>query len=342
MSFKIVQALPTPEEIKKMMPMSQELIELKAKRDREIKRIFTGESDLFILIIGPCSANDEKAVIEYVKKLGKLQEEFKDKLMIIPRIYTNKPRTTGEGYKGLLHQPDHTEKPDMLEGIKAIRRLHINVMKESGLTPADEMLYPTNYDYVKDLLSFIAVGARSVENQKHRLTASGIDIPVGMKNPTSGDLSVMLNSIRAAQIKHSFIYNGNEVRTSGNPLAHCILRGYVDQYGRNFPNYHYEEVIHLLEDYRKRNLENPAIIIDTNHANSNKQYKEQPRIAMEVLRNREYNPILKKTIKGLMIESYLKDGKQDEIGEIYGKSITDPCLGWNDSEALVRKIASVL
>lgn len=230
----------------------------------------------------------------------------------------------------------------MLEGIKAIRRLHINVMKESGLTPADEMLYPTNYDYVKDLLSFIAVGARSVENQKHRLTASGIDLPVGMKNPTSGDLSVMLNSIRAAQIGHSFICNGNEVRTSGNPLAHCILRGYVDQYGRNFPNYHYEEVIYLLEDYQRRNLKNPAIIIDTNHANSNKQYKEQSRIAMEVLRNREYNPILKKTIKGLMIESYLKEGIQNEMGEVYGQSITDPCLGWNDSEALVRKIASVL
>lgn len=338
MSFKVIQALPTPEEIKHDMPLSQELIELKANRDREIKRIFSGDSDKFILIIGPCSASNESAVLEYVKKLGKLQKRYIDKLMIIPRVYTNKPRTTGEGYKGLLHQPNPRKDPDMLEGIKAIRRIHMNVMKHSGLTPADEMLYPTNYDYVKDLLSFVAVGARSVENQKHRLTASGIDIPVGMKNPTSGDLNVMLNSVKAAQIEHTFIYNGDEVKTSGNPLAHCILRGYVDPYGRNFPNYHYEEVIHLIESYRQRNLENPSIIIDTNHANSNKDYKEQPRIAMEVLRNRDYNPLLKKVIKGLMIESYLIEGKQKEAGEVFGQSITDPCLGWNETETLIHKI----
>lgn len=342
MSFKTVRQLPTPDEIKKVLPLNNELKAIKEKRDMEIKQIFQGEIDKFILIIGPCSANDENAVIDYVRKLGKLQEKVQDKIMIIPRIYTNKPRTTGEGYKGLLHQPNPSEKPNMLEGIKAIRRIHINVIKESGLTAADEMLYPTNYSYVDDLLSYIAVGARSVENQKHRLTASGVNVPVGMKNPTSGDLNVMLNSIKASQIEHSFIYNGNEVSTSGNPLSHCILRGYVDQYGRNFPNYHYEEVKHLISNYKDRELENQSIIIDTNHANSMKKHKEQPRIAMEVIRNRNYDDSLKKVIKGLMIESYLVDGKQDELGEVYGKSITDPCLGWKETEKLVLEIAKEL
>lgn len=342
MSFEIVRKLPTPQEVRKIMPLNKKLKELKNARDQEIKDIFEGTSDKFILIIGPCSANDENAVIDYVKKLGVLQKEVADKIMIIPRIYTNKPRTTGEGYKGLLHQPNPAEKPNMLEGIKAIRRIHINVMKESGLTSADEMLYPTNYPYVEDLLSYIAIGARSVENQKHRLTGSGIDMPVGMKNPTSGDLGVMLNSIKAAQIEHSFIYNGNEVNTTGNSLTHCILRGYVDQYGRNFPNYHYEEVKHLVKEYTERNLDNQAIIIDTSHANSNKRYKEQPRIAMEVIRNRNYDSELRKVIKGLMIESYLVGGKQGELGDVYGQSITDPCLGWEATEKLVREIANEL
>lgn len=338
MSFNVIRSLPTPEEVKEMMPLNGELKKIKEKRDQEIKQIFKGESDKFILIIGPCSADDEKAVIEYVKRLGKLQKQYADKLMIIPRIYTNKPRTTGEGYKGLLHQPNVSKKPNMLKGIEAIRRLHINVIKESDLTAADEMLYPTNTAYLDDLLSYHAVGARSVENQKHRLTASGIDAPVGMKNPTSGDLNVMLNSIKAAQIEHTFIYNGDEVKTSGNELTHCILRGYIDQYGRNFPNYHYEEVKHLVDDYSKRDLSNKSIIIDTSHANSNKCYQEQPRIAMEVLRNRKYDENLNKIIKGLMIESYLKEGKQHEQGEVFGQSITDPCLGWEQTEELIEMI----
>ncbi|MGM0380081.1 MAG: 3-deoxy-7-phosphoheptulonate synthase [Bacillota bacterium] len=342
MSIDIVRKLPSSKDVKKVMPLNGKVKEIKEKRDKEIEKIFKGELDKFVLIIGPCSADDEEAVIEYVKKLGKLQDKYEDKLMIIPRIYTNKPRTTGEGYKGLLHQPNPNEKPNMLEGIEAIRRLHINVIKESGLTSADEMLYPTNYEYLSDVLSYIAVGARSVENQKHRLVASGIEHPVGMKNPTSGDLTVMLNSIKASQIQHSLIFNGNEVKTTGNELSHCILRGYVDQYGRNFPNYHYEEVKHLVSNYNDRDLVNQSIIIDTSHANSNKQYLEQPRIAMEVLRNRNYDSELKDVIKGLMIESYLKEGKQAEVGKEFGKSITDPCLGWEQTEKLVENIYNEL
>lgn len=339
MSFKYIQKIPSPEEMRKIIPLSDDLRNLKKERDLEIKKVFQGESEKFILIIGPCSANSEDSVLDYVSRLGKLQKEVSDKILMIPRVYTNKPRTTGEGYKGMLHQPNPNGKPDMLEGIKAIRKIHMNVMKESGLTPADEMLYPSNYPYVEDLLSYIAVGARSVENQKHRLTVSGVDMPVGMKNPTSGDLMVMLNSIKAAQIKHNFIYNGFEVETAGNPLAHGIVRGAVNQHGRNIPNYHYEDLIYLAEKYEERNLLNQAIIVDTNHANSMKKYYEQSRIAMDVVMNRQYNPTLKKLVKGLMIESYIVEGKQKENGLVRGQSITDPCLGWEETMELVYKIA---
>lgn len=342
MSFKYIREIPSAEELCRQIPVPEELKKLKASRDEEIKNVFTGESDKFILIIGPCSASNETALIDYVTRLGKLQKEVEDKIIMIPRVYTNKPRTTGEGYKGMLHQPTPGATPNMVEGIKAIRKIHIEVMKVSGLTTADEMLYPTNVPYVEDILSYIAVGARSVENQKHRLTASGIELPVGMKNPTSGDLLVMLNSIQAAQIEHNFIYNGFEVGTSGNELAHAIVRGAVNQYGRNIPNYHYEDTIYLAKKYEERNLLNQALIVDVNHANSMKNYLEQPRIALEVVRNREYNPILKRLIKGLMIESYLVEGKQSESEEIYGQSITDACLGWDQTVNLVNDIYKYL
>jgi len=322
-----------------MIPLSQSLKDVKYKRDQEIKDIFEGKSDKFILIIGPCSAHSQDSVLEYVEKLGKLQEKVTDKIIMIPRVYTNKPRTTGEGYKGMLHQPNHVERPDMLEGIRMIRNLQMKVIEVSGLTAADEMLYPTNYPYVEDLLSYIAVGARSTENQKHRLTASGVDVPVGMKNPTSGDLQVMLNSIKAGQISHNFIYNGFEVETSGNELTHGILRGAVNQYGRNIPNYHYEDLMYLSEKYASKGLKNRALIVDTNHANSMKRYLEQPRIAMEVMKSRNYNPDVKTLVKGLMIESYLVEGKQSESGTVKGQSITDPCLGWDQTEDLIYKIA---
>lgn len=340
--FNYIQKIPHPDEIKKMMPLSQELQDIKGQRDDMIRDVFAGKSDKFIMIIGPCSAHNEASVLEYVEKLGRLQEKVQDKIIMIPRIYTNKPRTTGEGYKGMLHQPNHTGRPDMLEGIKMIRRLQMKVIEVSGLTAADEMLYPANYPYVEDLLSYNAVGARSVENQKHRLTASGVNKPVGMKNPTSGDLQVMLNSIKAAQISHEFIYNGYEVQTSGNPLAHGILRGAVNQYSRNIPNYHYEDLTYLAEKYEAMKLKNQALIVDTNHANSNKQYLEQPRIALEVLRSRNYNPDVKKLVKGLMVESYLVEGKQSETGMTKGQSITDPCLGWQQTEKLIYDIASQL
>lgn len=338
MSFNFVQQLPSPDEIMALMPLSEKATKVKAERDLIIKRIFEGKDDRFILIIGPCSADNEIAVIDYMKRLASIQTEIEDKIIIIPRIYTNKPRTTGEGYKGMVHQPDANKKSNMREGILAIRKLHIRAIEETGLTCADEMLYPENYDYLKDLLSYVAIGARSVENQQHRLTISGLDIPSGMKNPTSGDPSVMLNAIRASQIEHTFIYRGHEVETSGNPLTHAILRGYMDQYGRNFPNYHYEDVKHIIDQYEARGLENPSIIIDMNHANSNKRYAEQPRIAYEVLRNRNYDMALRKMIKGLMIESYIEEGCQPVDGGVYGKSITDPCLGWPASEDLVREL----
>mgnify|MGYP005843998663 CR=1 FL=1 len=342
MAFQYVRSMPTVKEVLQTMPLSVNIKKIKQKRDEEIKAVFERKSDKFLMIIGPCSADNEDAVCDYVSRLARVQEEVKDKLIIIPRIYTNKPRTTGEGYKGMAHQPKPTEEPNMVKGLKAIRKMHIRVLEESHLPSADEMLYPENYPYLQDLLSYVAVGARSVENQLHRLTVSGLEIPSGMKNPTSGDIEVMLNSIQAAQRPHTFVYNGWEVRTTGNPLAHAILRGGVDRYGTNIPNYHYEDLVRVAEAYKKRNLMNPAIIVDTNHANSNKKFHEQPRIAKEVMRSREHSRTLKNIIVGLMVESYIVEGTQ-KIGEnIYGKSITDPCLGWEDSENLIREIANFI
>ena len=340
MSMKINHELPLPEVLKSQYPLSQELKEVKKQRDEEIRRIFTGESDKFIVLVGPCSADNEDTVCEYVRKLKTVADKVSDKLMIIPRVYTNKPRTTGDGYKGMLHQPDPDKAPGLLAGIIAIRKMHMRVMQETGLSSADEMLYPENRSYLDDILSYEAVGARSVENQQHRLTASGMDIPVGMKNPTSGDLSVMLNSVTAAQHPHHFIYRGNDVETSGNDLAHTILRGGVNQYGQTIPNYHYEDLMRLSALYAKKDLKNPAIIIDANHSNSNKQYKEQIRIVSEVLHSRNYNPDLRKLVKGVMIESYLLEGRQDISDHMTpGCSITDPCLGWEDTERLIYDIA---
>ena len=340
MGMKINTELPLPAYLKAKYPLPEELVKLKAERDEEIRSIFEGKSDKFVVIVGPCSADREDSVCEYVDRLAKVNEKVSDRLMIIPRIYTNKPRTTGEGYKGMLHQPDPDQAPNLLEGIIAIRKMHIRAMKESGLTAADEMLYPENRSYLDDILSYEAIGARSVENQQHRLTASGMDIPVGMKNPTSGDFSVMLNSVIAAQSSHNFIYRGMDVSTDGNDLAHVILRGGVDKYGTTIPNYHYEDCKRLLDMYEQKNLKNPAAIIDANHSNSNKQYKEQLRIVSEVLHTRNYDSKLKKLIKGVMVESYLVEGRQDIGGNmVYGKSITDPCIGWEDTVRLIDKIA---
>lgn len=339
MSFERIQRIPTAEEIVELIPLSASIKKVKLERDKEIRAIFTGEDDRLILIIGPCSADDERSVCEYISRLAKVQDKVKDKILIIPRIYTNKPRTTGEGYKGMLHQPDPTKDANMLDGVKAIRKMHIKAMEESHLTAADEMLYPENYPYLADILSYVAVGARSVEDQQHRLTVSGMEVPAGMKNPTSGDLSVMLNSIKAAQLGHTFMFNSWEVNTSGNPLAHAILRGAVNDYGRNIPNYHYEDLNYLAQDYLERNLDNPAIIIDTNHANSMKKYYEQPRIAKEVMKNLQYSDTLKKMVKGFMIESYLLEGSQKPDGTEFGKSITDACLGWEESEKLIYTLA---
>lgn len=342
MGFQYVHEMPSVSEILQSIPLSEDLKKIKAQRDREIIAVIKRESDKFLLIIGPCSADNEDAVCEYISRLARLQEEVKEKLILIPRIYTNKPRTTGEGYKGMAHQPKPTEEPNMVKGLKAIRKMHIRAMKESHLTAADEMLYPGNYPYLEDILSYVAVGARSVENQLHRLTISGLNVPSGMKNPTSGDIEVMLNSVNAAQLPHIFVYNGWEVKTSGNPLTHCILRGAVDQYGSNIPNYHYEDLIRLSEAYKKRNLQFPVIIVDTNHANSNKKYHDQPRIAREVMQSRCQSKTLRQKVRGLMIESYLVEGSQ-KIGEnIYGKSITDPCLGWEDSQRLVRELVQLV
>lgn len=342
MAFQYVRQMPSVKEILQTMPLSVNIKKLKQKRDEEIRAVFERRSDKFLMIIGPCSADNEDAVCDYVSRLARVQEDVKDKIIIIPRIYTNKPRTTGEGYKGMAHQPKPTEEPNMVKGLKAIRKMHLRALEESHLPAADEMLYPGNYPYLADLLSYVAVGARSVENQLHRLTVSGLEIPCGMKNPTSGDIEIMLNSVQAAQIPHIFVYNGWEVKTNGNPLAHSILRGGVDRYGTNMPNYHYEDLIRVAEAYKKRNLLNPAVIVDTNHANSNKRFHEQPRIAKEVMRSRELSRTLKNLIVGLMIESYIVEGTQ-KIGEnIYGKSITDPCLGWEDSERLIRDIAELV
>ena len=340
MSMKINHELPLPEILKAEYPVPEKLKKIKVERDREIRDVFTGKSDKFVLLVGPCSADNEDSVCEYVNRLKEVADRVSDRLLIIPRVYTNKPRTTGDGYKGMLHQPDPDKAPDLLAGIIAIRKLHIRVMEETGLTSADEMLYPENRSYLDDVLSYEAVGARSVENQQHRLTASGMDIPVGMKNPTSGDLSVMLNSVTAAQHPHRFIYRGCDVRTSGNELAHTILRGGVDKYGKNIPNYHYEDLARLAEMYAKRELKNPAVVVDVNHSNSGKQFKEQIRIVSEVMHSRNYNPELKRLVKGVMIESYLVEGRQDiSENHVYGQSITDPCLGWEDTEKLIYSIA---
>lgn len=340
MNFK--RKLPTPEEIRDLYPVSSEILKIKAERDKQIIDVFTGSSDKFLLIIGPCSADKEEPVMDYVGRLSVMQEKVKDKIIIIPRIYTNKPRTTGEGYKGMIHQPDPTKEEDMLEGLIHVRHLHSRAIGETKLTCADEMLYPENYRYLYDLLSYVAVGARSVEDQQHRLTASGMDIPVGMKNPTGGDLSVMLNSITAAQGSHTFLYRGWEVSTDGDPYAHAILRGAVNKHGQNLPNYHYEDLILLYELYCKKDLANRAVIIDTNHSNSGKKYLEQIRISKEILHSRRHSDDIKNFVKGLMIESYIEDGNQSVDDNVYGKSITDPCLGWDKTERLILDLADQL
>lgn len=342
MNMEFVRKLPIPQEIKEMYPLSYELTKLKEKREREIKDIFEEKNNKFILIIGPCSADKDESVIDYICRLRNLQEKVEEKIFIIPRIYTNKPRTTGDGYKGMLHQPDPNKDSDMLNGLIAIRKLHLRAIKETGFTCADEMLYPENHRYLSDLLAYVAVGARSVENQQHRLTASGLDIPVGMKNPTSGDISVMMNSITAAQHKHTFSYRNWEVKSGGNPYAHAILRGYVNKHGESLSNYHYEDLMRLNEIYSKSGLENPAVIIDTNHANSGKKYLEQIRISKEIIYSRRQSEEVRKLVKGLMIESYIEDGSQKPNGGIYGKSITDPCLGWAKTEKLVLDMAEIL
>lgn len=342
MNMNFHRKLPIPQEIKKQFPLTDKAVKIKEQRDSEIAKVFTGESDKFILIIGPCSADREESVLDYISRLTKVQEEVKDKLIIIPRIYTNKPRTTGTGYKGMLHQPDPDKKPDMLEGIIAIRSLHAKAIDELGITCADEMLYTENYRYLDDILSYVAVGARSVENQDHRLTSSGISVPVGMKNPTSGDYSVMINSIIAAQSSHTFIYRGWEVETSGNDLAHAILRGSVNEYGVSRPNYHYEDLQRLYAMYSEKNLKNMACVVDANHSNSGKQYLEQIRICNEVLHSMRHSADIKKLIKGFMIESYIEDGCQKISDGVYGKSITDPCLGWEKSKDLIYSIADQL
>lgn len=341
MSMSVNAVLPAPEELKNAYPLTERLRAIKQARDKEIAAVFTGESDRFLVIVGPCSADNEDSVCDYACRLAKLNDEVSDKLLIIPRVYTNKPRTTGQGYKGMLHQPDPENEENLLAGLVAIRKMHLRVMEETGLTAADEMLYPENRSYLDDMLSYEAVGARSTENQQHRLTASSLDIPVGMKNPTSGDLSVMINSIKAAQASHRFIYRAADVTTSGNPLAHAILRGAVDKYGTNIPNYHYEDLARLRDMYDASGLANPAVIVDANHSNSGKKHREQIRITGEVLHSRKRNDSLKSLIKGVMIESYIVEGRQ-EIGSgchVYGQSITDPCLGWEDTERLIRSIA---
>jgi 3-deoxy-7-phosphoheptulonate synthase len=342
MGMNIIRELPHPTEIKNEHPLSAELIAVREQRDKEIKAVFAGESDKFLLIIGPCSADSEEPVLDYITRLRELQEKVADKILMIPRIYTGKPRTTGDGYKGMLHQPDPAGTPDLKSGIIAVRHLHMKALAETGFTTADEMLYPENYSYLDDLLAYIAIGARSVENQQHRLVSSGVSIPVGMKNPTGGDISVMMNSITAAQHRHAFIYRGCEVKSDGNPYAHAILRGYVNDRGQSFPNYHYEDLASLAQIYAEKGLQNPALIVDTNHSNSGKRYLEQIRISKEILHSMRHSDDIRKLVKGLMIESYIEDGSQ-KIGEnIYGKSITDPCLGWEKTERLVLDLADQL
>ncbi|MBR6564291.1 MAG: 3-deoxy-7-phosphoheptulonate synthase [Clostridia bacterium] len=342
MSMEFKRKLPIPKEIKAEYPLTEKMESVKVQRAREIRDVFEGKSDKFIFVVGPCSADHKEPVIEYISRLRTLEDKVKDKVIIIPRIYTNKPRTTGEGYKGMLHQPDPETAPDMLKGILAIRDLHLTALKDYDFTCADEMLYPENHRYLSDLLAYVAVGARSVENQQHRLTASGFDEPVGMKNPTSGDLSIMMNSIKAGQSSHTFLYRGWEVKSEGNPLTHAILRGYVDFAGKNISNYHYEDLVTLNDLYAKTNLKNPSVIVDTNHANSGKKYLEQVRIAKEIVHSCNHNADIKKLVKGLMIESYIEDGACKAEEHVYGKSITDPCLGWEKTEKLILAIADKL
>ena len=342
MNMNFYRKLPVPKDVKEMYPVSAAMEAVKQDRDAAIKAVFSGESDKFLLVIGPCSADHREPVLDYIGRLRKVQDQVEDKIIIIPRIYTNKPRTTGDGYKGMLHQPDPDRDPDMFKGIVAIRDLHMTALQDYGFTCADEMLYPENHRYLSDLLAYVAVGARSVENQQHRLTASGIDVPVGMKNPTGGDLSIMMNAIKAGQHSHTFIYRGWEVKSEGNPYAHAILRGYTDFAGKNVSNYHYEDLVKLNDLYQNTDLSNPAVVVDTNHANSGKKPLEQFRIAKEIVHSRNHNEDIKRLVKGLMIESYIEDGAQGAGEHIYGKSITDPCLGWEKTEQLILDLADRL
>ncbi len=339
MNMQFYRKLPIPKDVKEEFPVTEAMAAVKAARDEEIKAVFDGRSDKFLLIIGPCSADHRDPVLEYIAHLARVQEQVNDKILLIPRIYTNKPRTTGEGYKGMLHQPDPENAPDMLKGILAIRELHMSALRDYGFTCADEMLYPENHRYLSDLLAYAAIGARSVENQQHRLTASGLDIPVGMKNPTGGDMAVMMNSIKAAQSSHMFIYRGWEVQSMGNPYAHAILRGYLDFAGKCVSNYHYEDLLKLNDMYGQSHLLNPSVIVDTNLANSGKKYGEHPRIAREIMQSRRQNGEIRRLVKGLMIESYLEDGAQSAGGHVFGQSITDPCLGWDKTETLIYQLA---
>ena len=342
MGIKYISNLPSPEEIIAKYPLREDLKEKKKEFDKDIADVFTGKSDKFLAVIGPCSADNEDSVLDYVTRLAKVADEIKDKVIVIPRVYTNKPRTNGDGYKGLLHQPDPEKKPNVHEGLVAIRKMHLRVVEETGMFTADEMLYPDNLGYLDDVLSYIAVGARAVENQQHRLTSSGAEVPVGMKNPTSGDMSVMLNAIYAAQQSHEFIYRNYEIKTDGNPLAHAILRGAVNKHGQCLPNYHYEDLKLLHDLYLERDIVNPAVIVDANHSNSNKKYKEQVRIVKEVLHSMRYSDEIRNFVKGVMIESYIEEGNQKIEEHIYGKSITDPCLSFEDSKKLLLEMAEIL
>ena len=342
MSFSYLKKMPDPDTIKSEFALTSEMKALKADRDQQIADIITGKDDRVLAIIGPCSADNEDSVCEYVNRLTSVQEKIKDRVLIVPRIYTNKPRTTGSGYKGIASQPDPTKAPDMVEGLIAMRKMHLRAIEESGFTCADEMLYPENWPYVEDLLSYVAIGARSVEDQHHRLTVSGFDVASGMKNPTSGDFSVMLNSVYAAQHAHHFTFSGYEVRTTGNPLAHTILRGAVSKHGNCVQNYHYEDLVRLSDMYASMDLVNPATIVDANHSNSNKQFKQQIRIVREIMMSRQFSSDVKNLVKGVMVESYLEEGSQKiSDHQVYGKSITDPCLGWEDSEKLLYMIAEL-
>lgn len=342
MSLHLIKKVPTAQELQEMIPMTEQLQQIKKERDTMIRQVFTGESDKFLMIIGPCSADNESAVLDYVTRLAKVQEEVKDKILIIPRIYTNKPRTTGAGYKGMLHQPDPEKAPDLFEGVKAIRKMHIDAIAATGLTAADEMLYSENWTYLEDILSYVAIGARSVEDQQHRIVTSGMNVPAGMKNPTSGDLTVMMNSCLAGQMRHTFLYTGWETKTDGNDLVHCILRGAVNKHGQSISNYHYEDLISLVDLYQKFELKNPACIVDANHNNSGKKWEEQPRIVKEVLHSMRHSADIQSLVKGVMVESYIEDGNQTIDGGCYGKSITDPCLGWEKSRELILEVAELL